>query len=93
MNDYLSITEICRIYGVSSHVVGRWFKGLGLRTESGQPSIQAFNERYVSQRTGRYPGTFFYVWHAEKTTAILDGMCYPRAIHDSVEREFRAGAS
>lgn len=89
MNEYISITEIGRIYGVSSHIVGRWLKGLGLRTESGQ----AFNERYVSQRTSRYPGTFYYVWQAEQTTAILDRMCYPRAIHASVERELRAGAS
>jgi hypothetical protein len=93
MNEYLSITEMGRIYGVSSHVAGRWLKGLGLRTESGQPSTQAFNEKYVSQRPSRYPGTFYYVWHAGKTTAILDGMCYPRAVHDPVEREYRPGTS
>ncbi len=93
MNDYLSITDIGRIYGVSSHVAGRWLKGLGLRTESGQPSAQAFNEKYVSHRPSRHPGTFYYVWHAGKTTAILDGMQYPRASHDPVEREYRPGAS
>ena len=93
MNDYLSLTDIGRIYGVSSHVAGRWLKGLGLRTESGEPSKQAFNEKYVSQRPSRHPGTFYYVWHAAKTTAILDGMCYPRAVRDSVERECGAGTS
>ena len=29
MNEYLSITDIGRIYGVSSNVAGRWLKGLG----------------------------------------------------------------
>lgn len=86
MNEYLSLTEIGRMYGVSSHVAGRWLKGLGLRTESGQPSAQAFNGRYVSQRPSRYPGTYYYVWHAEKTTAILDGMCYPRAVQNLTGR-------
>lgn len=31
MNDYLTLTELGRLYGVSSHVVGKWLKGLGLR--------------------------------------------------------------
>ena len=80
MNEYLSLTEIGKVYGVSSHAVGRWLKNLGLRTESGQPSAQAFNENYVSQRPSTQPQTYFYVWDAEKTLGILDAMCYPRAV-------------
>jgi len=72
MNDFLSLTEIGKLYGVSSHVVGRWLKNLGLRTESGSPSIQAFNEKYVSQRPSRQPGTYYHVWDAKKTTDLLD---------------------
>ena len=79
MNDFLSLTEIGKLYGVSSHVVGRWLKNLGLRTESGSPSIQAFNEKYVSQRPSRQPGTYYHVWDAKKTTDLLDGMCYSRS--------------
>jgi len=79
MNEYLSLTELGRIYGVSSHVVGKWLKGLGLRASDGSPSAQAFNEKYVSQRPSRQPGTYFHVWNAKRTTALLDGMCYPRA--------------
>ena len=51
MNEYLSITDIGRIYGVSAHVAGRWLKNFGLRTESGQPSAQAFNEN--TSRSGQ----------------------------------------
>ena len=79
MNEYLSLTELGRLYGVSSHVVGRWLKGLGLRTEDGRPSEKAFSEDYVSRRPSRHPGTYFWIWHADKTTGILDGMRYPRA--------------
>ena len=43
--------------GVSSHVVGKWLKGLDLRTESGQPSTTAFNEGYVARCPRRQPGT------------------------------------
>ncbi len=85
MNDFLSLTEIGRLYGVSSHQVGKWLKGLGLRSGDGSPSAQAFNEKYVAQRPSRQPGTYYHVWHATRTTALLDGMCYPRAVHDPVE--------
>ena len=90
MDDFLSLTEIGKIYGVSSHVVGKWLKGLGLRAESGQPTDQARNERYIAQRPSTQPGTFFYVWSRSKTTALLDGMCYPRAVHGGIQREHRA---
>jgi hypothetical protein len=86
MNEYLSLTELGRLYGVSSHVVGRWLKGLGLRTTDGRPSAEAFGQGYVAQRPSRQRGTYFWVWHADKTTGILDGMRYPRAA-EGVEQE------
>ena len=85
MNEYLSLTELGRIYGVSSHVVGKWLKGLGLRASDGSPSAQAFNEKYVSQRPSRQPGTYYHVWHAQKTTDLLDAMQYPRAVRNPDE--------
>ena len=93
MNEYLSLTDVGRIFGVSSHVAGRWLKNLGLRTASGQPTALAFNEKYVAQRPSRYPATFYYVWHAGRTTELLDGMCYPRADLDAVEWQHRSGTS
>src|SRR5262245_44861688 len=79
MNEYLSLTEIGKLYGVSSHAVGRWLRGLGLRTADGKPTREAFEKGYVSQRPSRQPETYYWAWHGEKTTAILDGMRYPRA--------------
>ena len=93
MNEYLSLTDLGRLYGVSSHVVGRWLKGLGLRTKDGRPSAEAFAQGYVAQRPSRQPGTYFWIWHADKTTAILDGMRYPRAVLDPPVGKYRPGDS
>ncbi|HEX4144538.1 MAG TPA: hypothetical protein VHY91_13610 [Pirellulales bacterium] len=93
MDEFISLTDLGKLYGTSSHQVGRWLKNLGLRTESGQPSAQAFKENYVSQRPSAQPNTYFYVWHRGKTTELLDAMCYPRANHDSEQRQHRAGTS
>ena len=79
MSDFLSLTELGQLYGVSSHKVGRWLKNLGWRTEDGRPSSEAFQQNLVGQRESRQPGTFFYVWSAQETISMLDDMGYPRA--------------
>jgi hypothetical protein len=79
MDDFLSQTELGEIYGVTSHKIGKWLRGLGLRDENGKPTARAFQEGFVKQRPSTQPGTYFYVWHKAKTTEQLDGMCYPRA--------------
>ena len=93
MDNYLSLTELGRIYGVSSHVVGKWLKRLGLRTESGQPSAEAFRDGCVSQRPSTQPGTCFYVWQRTRTTLLLDAMQYPRAVPNSEQQKHRTGDS
>ena len=79
MNDYLSQTELGKLYGVSSHQIGKWLKGLSFRTRDGQPSREALSSGLVARAPSTQPGTYFYVWHAQRTTEQLDGMCYPRA--------------
>ena len=93
MSDYLTQTQLGKLYGVSSHQIGKWFKNLGLRTESGQPSNDAFTSGMVKQAPSTQPGTYFWVWHKSKTTTILDAMCYPRAVLDEDERQHRSGDS
>ncbi len=84
MNEFLSLTEIGKLYHgakrptASSHEIGSWFENLGLR-ENGRPTAKAFNEGFVDTRPSRGSGTYFYVWNKQKTTELLDGMCYPRA--------------
>jgi len=69
-----------RLYGAAATSLGRWLKGLGLRTKDGRPSPETFAQGYVAQRPSRPAGTYFWVWHTDKTTAILDGNAYPRAV-------------
>jgi hypothetical protein len=76
--EYVTMTELGKLYGVSSHKVGKWLRGLSLRDEKGKPSAEAFNTNFVAQRPSRQPGTYFYVWDRETTTALLDAMQYPR---------------
>ena len=90
-NEYLSQTQLGRIYGVSSHQIGKWLKGLGLRNDSGQPTKLALSDGYAVQRPSTQPGTYFYVWNAERTTALFDGMQYPRAVHNPDQRQHRSG--
>lgn len=71
-DNFLSLTEIGRHYGVSSHKVGRWLVDLGLRNEKKKPSVMAFDGGYVTQRDSTQPGTYYWTWHAEKTMQLLD---------------------
>ncbi len=72
MPDFLSLTELGQSYGVSRNKVGEWLVTLGLRTEDKKPSPKAFNEGFVDQRDSTQPGTYFWVWHGEKTCRVLD---------------------
>lgn len=76
MNEYVSQREIGQIYGVSSHVVGKWLKGLGLRNEQGYPTHEALS--MVSKRPSTNEGTWITVWHREQVLEIFDNMGYPR---------------
>jgi hypothetical protein len=76
-SEFITLTELGKIYGVSSHVVGKWLKDLSLRTDDGRPSREAIKDGFVRECPLEFGG-YFWVWHREKTCEILDGMCYPR---------------
>lgn len=76
MENYLSQTEIGRVYGVSSHVVGKWLKDLGLRNSEGFPTDDA--KAMVSKRQSTNLGTWISVWDREQVLEVLDKMGYPR---------------
>ena len=73
MSDYLSQTELGKLFGASSHDIGKWLVECGLRTDRKKPSKRAFDEGFVStagtNRGGQ--GGYFYVWSKEKTVAAL----------------------
>lgn len=85
MNEYLSLRDLGKLYGVSSHEVGKWLKNLGLRNETGYPTTEAIKDGLVKKAPSKQPGTYFWVWNTSKTTEILDNMCYPRDSNDEAE--------
>lgn len=75
--EYITLTELGKLYGVGARDVGGWLKGLRLREENGWPSREAIKEGIVRERRSEWGSAWH--WHREKTCAVLDGMCYPRA--------------
>jgi hypothetical protein len=69
---YLTLTELGKLYGVSSHKIGKWLVSVGLQTPAKKPSGRAFREGYVEQRGSTQPGTYIWIWHSEKTMKALE---------------------
>lgn len=69
---FLSMTELGKLYGVSSHKMGKWLMELGLRDRNKKPSRMAHEKGFVEQRDSTQPGTYFWVWNAGKTTWALE---------------------
>ena len=67
---YVTMREIGRYFGVSSHVIGRWLVVIGLRTAERRPSHAAHQGGYVEQG-GLGNGGYFYKWHRARTIAAL----------------------
>lgn len=72
--EFMSLTQIGEIFGVSSHVAGRWLTAIGLRYESKQgkrPSGDAHAGGYVKDVPSKGQG-YMWAWHAEKTVKALE---------------------
>jgi hypothetical protein len=62
-------TQIGRLFGVSSHEVGRWLEAAGLRVGS-KPSRLAHQEGYCDTAPSRGQG-YCWAWRPEKTVEAL----------------------
>lgn len=78
MNEYQSMTDIGRLYGLTNQQVGKALHAAGLRDERKKPTPKAFNEEWVHQLPSTQPGTYFWGWHVEKTCALLEASGYQR---------------
>jgi hypothetical protein len=67
---YLSMRQIGTILGVSSHVVGRKLKEVGLRDSEGHPTERARTGNFV-QLVFFQESFAFHVWHEKKTLFVL----------------------
>jgi hypothetical protein len=76
--EFSTMRQLGRLFGVSSHEMGRWLVAIGLRSMDKRPSYDAFDRKFVEQApTGRGTG-YFWVWHTEKTVAALERAGYRR---------------
>jgi hypothetical protein len=67
----MSMRQLGKLFGVTSHQIGRWLTAKGFRTVEGKPSHFAFNGGFV-ERADNGRGGYYYVWQATKTIAALE---------------------
>lgn len=63
-------TQIGKLFGVTSHQIGRLLQDVGLRNEDGRPTRQAHQEGYCEQAPSRGKG-YYWAWRSEKTVEAL----------------------
>ena len=68
--EFKTMRDIGKVLGVSSHVVGRALKSIGLRTPEGKPTENARDCGYV-RTVPMMEGFYLDIWHAEKTLRVL----------------------
>jgi hypothetical protein len=75
--EYMTMRQIGQLFGVSSHVVGKWLVASGLRTPANRPSSAAFDGDYVAQGPGRNGG-YNWCWASAKTVEALEKATHRR---------------
>jgi hypothetical protein len=71
-------SQIGRIFGTTSHEVGRWLVKVGLRTSQGKPTATAHKGGYCETAPSHNNG-YYWAWNAEKTVAALEAAGHIRA--------------
>jgi len=86
MNDYWTLTELGTLFGVSSHVVGRTLKEIGLRTPTGQPTNEAISTDLARKFEGPQPWIALWKWDRKRVVPYLEAGGLERA-DDHVETQ------
>lgn len=84
-SEYLSMTEIGKLFGVTNQRIGKWLGSIGLRTEDKKPSARAFSEGFVAMRDSRQPGTYYWAWNVDLTVKELETAGHVLVPQPSVE--------
>ena len=75
--EYMSMTQIGELFGVSSQQVGKWLASMGLRTDDNRPSRKAYVEHFVKEGPSRNQG-YNWVWNSEMTVAAIESAGHKR---------------
>lgn len=78
MNEYATMKDIGRDYGLTSHQVGSLLKENKLRTAEGRPSSLAYDLRMVDQKFDGF-GHYIWAWHVKKMRMLLERLGHKRA--------------
>jgi len=75
-SDYVTLTELGQLYGVTSHRIGKWLRHAGVRDKRGNP----IEEGLMMTKEALAPNGFtpFFMWHRESTIRLLDSLGYHR---------------
>lgn len=68
--EFMTLTQLGQLFGVTSHQLGRWLVDIGLRNEKKRPSQKAFDGDYCKTGPSRGEG-YNWIWHTEKTVQAL----------------------
>lgn len=81
----MSQRQIGRLFGESSHAVGRWLVGAGLRDQDGKPTGRAFDGGYCETAPSRNDG-YFWTWRPDKVVPVLQqqGHCLVFPLRDDL---------
>jgi hypothetical protein len=71
-DEYLTMKEIGRLLGTTSHVIGRWLKEIGLRSRDGKPTRAAFAGGFCAQRWTKDGNNYCWAWHRDRTVRVLE---------------------
>ena len=77
-------TQLGSLFGVSSHVIGRWLVAIGLRTSKERPTAAAHQGGYCETAPSHGNG-YHWAWHAEKTVAALEAAGHRRVSPQPVD--------
>jgi len=84
MNDYVNMKEIGKLYGRTSHQVGRELKELGYRSSDGKATMKAFGEKMaLLQRDGDHPEWVCVLWNKAKLCELLEDFGWKRVVQDA----------
>jgi hypothetical protein len=70
-DEFWTMQEIGAIFGVTSHLVGKRLKEIGLRTDDGKPSRAAFDGGFCAPHWTKDGLNYCWAWEKTKTIEAL----------------------
>lgn len=75
-SEWANMREIGRLFGQTSHDVGRILKHHDYRFENGKPTKKSFDAGFVREHFVN--GFYSWTWHVERTSALLESFGWKR---------------